>query len=85
MKCKECEANGASYKLHWGGVYPSTLMAFYPFIDDAGERHYHDGNHGGGEYWKCTNGHTVNPDPVATCKCGWPVSGPFVNKSLSDS
>src|SRR3990167_11559329 len=81
MKCEECEKAGATYTLRWGGVYPRTLMAFYPFMDDDGRRHYHDDNSGGGEYWKCSHGHYVTPPEKPSCWCGWPVTGTWADET----
>lgn len=77
IKCKDCEAAGTKYTLRWGGMSPRTMMAFYPFVDDQGRRHYHDGNSGGGEYWCCSNGHTVCEEEGPSCWCGWPLSGEY--------
>lgn len=75
LKCDECEKTSTAYKLSFGGIYPMTDMAFCPFVDDEGKRHYHDGNSGGGEFWRCTNGHYVNEEKRPSCWCGWPISG----------
>ena len=80
LKCAECEKEGKAYSLSYGGVSPRTCMGFAPFVDNQGRRHFHDGNRGGGEYWKCSNGHTVLEEEGPSCWCGWPVSGQWAEE-----
>lgn len=54
------------------------MMAFQPFVDGELKRHFHDGNTGGCEIWRCSNGHEIAPEVTASCWCGWPVSGAWV-------
>lgn len=70
MICKQCKEEGKQ-SIVYPGMSTQTCMSYYPFYDENGVYHHHDGNTIFYDY-KCSNGHEFTETSKIRCpSCDW--------------
>jgi len=69
MICPKCEEAGLTSRItHFPGE--CTMGGYFPFSDEKGRMHLHDGNLKTARY-ECSNGHKWSEPKYNRCWCGW--------------
>jgi hypothetical protein len=69
MKCPVCAKKGLKSRVYPRGS-ESTCMGYFPYYDEEGVHHCHDGN-SVTSYYSCSEGHEWRETSYHSCPCGW--------------
>jgi hypothetical protein len=69
MICTVCKREGIKSKVYPGAAM-KQLAAYFPYYDEEGQQHAHDGNNTRTEY-VCSTGHKFMTVTYPKCQCGW--------------
>lgn len=69
MKCPECVKQNKNSCVY-PGLSTTTAMYYYPYYDEKGNYHNHDGNITTTDY-SCSNEHNFKIKILGSCWCGW--------------